>query len=137
MKRLSPILAAMAMMGLALGPVEGQAQQVPDWLVKLKLPNSGAKSIMTPSAYGAAFVGAGVVDRTPYLPTADGVVGLGYGMGDPVLNAGLQLGTTVSDLSEFSVDRDKLAHWHEHDVPDAKRAHFIFTRPYRPDQLHR
>jgi hypothetical protein len=27
---------------------------------------------------------------------------MGYGMGDPVLNLGLQIGTTVSDLSEFN-----------------------------------
>ena len=105
MKRRSPLLAVIAIMGHVLVPLEGQAQQVPDWLVKLKLPNSGAKSIMTPSAwgaaYGSAFVGAGAVERQPYLPTADGVVGLGYGMGDPVLRVGLQLGTTVSDLSDF------------------------------------
>ena len=82
-----------------------QAQQVPEWLLKLKLPNSSAKSIMTPSAWGAAFgsafVGAGAVGRTPYLSTADGIMAMGYGMGDPVLRVGLQIGTTVSDLSEL------------------------------------
>lgn len=86
-------------------PVAVRAQQVPEWLLKLKLPNSSAKSIMTPSAWGAAFgsafVGAGAVGRTPYLATADGIVVMGYGMGDPVLRVGLQIGTTVSDLSEF------------------------------------
>jgi hypothetical protein len=106
MKKFLPVLAAAATVGLGLVPLEAQAQQVPDWLLKLKLPNSSAKSIMTPSAWGAAFgsafLGAGAVDRTPYLPSADGVVGLGYGMGDPVLYVGLQLGTTVSDLSEFN-----------------------------------
>ena len=106
MKRLSPLLAGAAIVGHLLAPMQGQAQQVPDWLLKLKLPNAGAKSIMTPSAwgaaYGSAFVGAGAVERTPYLPSADGIVGLGYGMGDPVLRVGLQLGTTVSDLSEFN-----------------------------------
>ncbi len=81
------------------------AQQVPEWLLKLKLPNSSAKSMMTPSAWGAAFgsafVGAGAVGRTPYLSSADGIIAMGYGMGDPVLRVGLQIGTTVSDLSEF------------------------------------
>ena len=61
---------------------------------------------MTPTAWGAAFgsafLGAGVAERTPYLPTADGIVAMGYGMGDPILNVGLQIGTTVSDLSEFN-----------------------------------
>lgn len=86
------------------GELRGQNVDMPDWLLKLSLPNSAAKSIMTPSAWGAAygsvFVGAGVSERTPYLPSADGVVALGVGMGDPVLRVGLQLGTTVSDLSE-------------------------------------
>ncbi len=35
------------------------------------------------------------------MRTPDGIVGLGYGMGDPVLSVGLQIGTTVSDLSDF------------------------------------
>ena len=103
--RTPTFLAAIAVAGYLLTPVAGQAQQVPEWLLKLKLPNSGAKSIMTPTgwgaAYGSAFLGFGAAERTPYLPSTDGIVALGYGMGDPVLNAGLQIGTTVSDLSEF------------------------------------
>ena len=98
-------LAVLAVAGHLLIPVAGHTQQVPEWLLDLKLPNSAAKSIMTPSAWGAAFgsafVGAGAAGRTPYLPSADGIVAMGYGMGDPVLNLGLQIGTTVSDLSEF------------------------------------
>lgn len=105
MKRFIPLLAAVATSGHLLIPTAGHAQQVPDWLATLKLPNSGAKTIMTPTAWGAAYgsalVGVGATDRTPYLPSADGIVGLGYGMGDPVLTVGLQIGTTVSDLSEF------------------------------------
>ena len=104
MMRTLPPLAALALAGHLLVPMAGHAQQVPEWLLKLKLPNSAAKSIMTPSAWGAAFgsafVGAGVAERTPYLPSADGIVAMGYGMGDPVLNVGLQIGTTISDLSE-------------------------------------
>ncbi len=108
MSRTSPPLAALAIVGHLLVPVAGhaqQAQRVPEWLLRLKLPNAAAKSIMTPSAWGAAygsgFLGAGMAERTPYLPTADGIVAIGFGMGDPVLNVGLQIGTTVSDLSEF------------------------------------
>ncbi len=100
------LLVALALVGHLSIPVEGQAQRVPDWLLKLRLPNSGAKAIMTPTAWGAAFgsayLGTGAALRTPYLPTADGILGLGYGMGDPVLNVGLQIGTTISDLSEFN-----------------------------------
>ena len=98
--------AALALAGPFLMPVAGHAQQMPDWLLMLRLPNSGAKSIMTPSAWGAAYgslyLGAGAARRTPYLPSADGIMGIGYGMGDPILTAGLQLGTTMSDLSEFN-----------------------------------
>ena len=86
-------------------PDVGLAQESPGWLQNLKLPNSGAKSLMTPSAwgaaYGVAFFGTGAAKRTPYLPGADGVIALGYGMGDPVLNLGVQLGSTVSDVSEM------------------------------------
>ena len=98
-------LVALALAGHLMIPVEGHAQQVPDWLLKLRLPNSSAKAIMTPMAWGAAFgsayLGTGAAERTPYLPNADGIVGVGYGMGDPVLRVGLQIGTTISDLSEF------------------------------------
>ena len=99
------LLVALVLTGRRLIPEEGHAQQVPDWLLRLRLPNSSAKAIMTPTAwgaaYGSAYVGTGAARRTPYLPTADGILGLGYGMGDPVLNVGLQIGGTVSDLSEF------------------------------------
>jgi hypothetical protein len=95
----------LALAGHLLIPPEGPAQQVPDWLLKLRLPNSSAKAIMTPTAWGAAFgsafLGTGAARRTPYLPSADGIVGIGYGMGDPVLSVGLQIGTTISDLSEL------------------------------------
>ena len=105
MMRILRPLAVLSLAGHLMVPMSSHAQQVPEWLLKLKLPNSAAKSIMTPSAWGAAFgsafVGAGAVGRTPYLSSADGIVAMGYGMGDPVLNVGLQVGTTVSDLSEF------------------------------------
>ncbi len=101
--------AALLVLGLASllsAPAVGRAQEVvPDWLLSLRLPNAGAKSVMTPTGWGAAygsfFAGAGVSERNPYLPSSDGVMALGVGVGDPVLNIGLQLGVTVSDLSEF------------------------------------
>ncbi len=109
MIRTPPTLAVLALAGQLLVPMAGHAQPaqgVPEWLQKLRLPNSAAKSILTPSAWGAAFrsafLGVGVTERSPYLPSADGIVAMGYGMGDPVLKVGLQIGTTVSDLSEFN-----------------------------------
>ncbi len=99
--------AALPVLGLASflsAPAVGRAQVVvPDWLLSLRLPNAGAKSVMTPTgwgaAYGSIFAGARVSERNPYLPSSDGVMALG--VGDPVLNIALQLGVTVSDLSEF------------------------------------
>ncbi len=117
MIRTPPTLAVLTLAGQLLVLVAGHllvpmaghaqpAQAVPEWLQKLRLPNSAAKSIMTPSAWGAAFgsafLGVGVTERSPYLSSADGIMAMGYGMGDPVLKVGLQLGTTVSDLSEFN-----------------------------------
>lgn len=76
-----------------------------DWLLELQLPNGGAKSVMSPTGWGAAygtlFGGLGVSERNPWLPSSDGVVGFGIGVGDPVLQVGVQAGVTVSDLSEF------------------------------------
>ena len=99
------VWAALALMGHLSIPGAGHAQEAPEWLMTLRLPNSAAKSIMTPSgwgaAYGSVYLGAGGARRTPYLSSADGIMGIGYGMGDPVLTAGLQIGTTVSDLSGF------------------------------------
>ena len=97
---ISRLLAALAIACHLVVPRGSDAQEVPDWLLKLKLPNSSAKSIMTPSAwgaaYGSAFLGVGVAERTPYLPSTDGIMGFGFGLGDPVLKVGLQVGATVS-----------------------------------------
>ena len=90
---------------LTLPSVVHAQDAVPDWLISLRLPNAGAKSVMTPTgwgaAYGTVFGGLGVSERNPWLPSSDGVVGFGVGIGDPVLQVGLQVGITVSDLSEF------------------------------------
>jgi hypothetical protein len=81
-----------------------QGSGVPDWFLRLRLPNAAAKSILTPAAwgaaYGVAFLGAGVTDRSPYLGSTDGVLPLGVGVGDPVLAVGFQVTTTMSDVSE-------------------------------------
>ena len=104
MRSAAPFLLAFT--SLVSAPTVGLAQEVvPDWLLSLRVPNAGAKSVMTPTgwgaAYGSLFAGVGVSERNPYLPSSDGVMALGVGVGDPVLNVGIQLGVTVSDLSEF------------------------------------
>ncbi len=95
------LLAGLAPMPSSL---EAQQSEVPNWFLRLRLPNAAAKSILTPAAwgaaYGVAFAGAGLTDRSPYLDSTDGVVSLGVGLGDPVLTLGLAVTTTMSDLSE-------------------------------------
>ena len=83
---------------LAITPASLQAQQsgVPDWFLRLRLPNAAAKSIRTPAAWGAAygvvFAGAGVTDRSPYLDSSDGVLSFGVGLGDPGRGVGHTVG---------------------------------------------
>ena len=100
----------LALLGLMPATLLAQQSDAPDWFLRLRLPNAAAKSILTPSAWGAAygmvFAGAGLTERSPYLDSADGVLALGVGLGDPVLALGVQLTTTMSDVSDsdhFSV----------------------------------
>lgn len=94
------------LVGVTTMPASLQAQQsaVPDWFLRLPLPNAAGKSIVTPAAwgaaYGVAFAGAGLTNRAPYLNSTDGVVAMGVGLGDPVLSLGLQVTTTMADLGE-------------------------------------
>lgn len=82
---------------LVVGPLT-----VPDWLLRLRLPNGGAQSVMTPTGWGAAdgalFAGHGVSERNPWLPSSDGILGFGVGLGYPVLHIIVQLRVTISDL---------------------------------------
>jgi len=59
-------------------------------------------SILTPSAYGqswgSASIGLGVQSRTRFTNKADGVLGLGFGLGDAQKSVGLDIGLTLVDL---------------------------------------
>lgn len=63
---------------------------------------SPSVTIMTPSAYGAAWgnagIGLGFQQRTRFTDRADGVVGVGFGLGDPKKSVGLAVGITITDL---------------------------------------
>ena len=58
----------------------------------------------TPSGSGAygntLFVGAGFTAPQTYTSKADGVAVVGFGIGNPIENVGLQVSTTIHDLSE-------------------------------------
>lgn len=61
-------------------------------------------SIITPSGYGADWgnigVGFGFQSRTRFTDSSDGVVGLGFGLGDAQKLVGLQVGIALTDLSD-------------------------------------
>ncbi|WP_233219820.1 hypothetical protein [Pleurocapsa sp. CCALA 161] len=60
-------------------------------------------TIINPSAYGAAWgnvgIGIGYQERARFREDADGVIGLGFGLGDPQKNLGLQVGVSLVDVS--------------------------------------
>ncbi|MGF1591541.1 MAG: hypothetical protein ACFCU7_20320 [Pleurocapsa sp.] len=60
-------------------------------------------TIINPSAYGASWgnagIGFGFQERVRFKDDADGVFGLGFGLGNPQTNVGAQIGVTLVDLS--------------------------------------
>ncbi len=60
-------------------------------------------TIINPSAYGAfwgnAGIGFGFQERVRFKDDADGVAGLGFGLGNPQTNVGAQIGISLVDLS--------------------------------------
>lgn len=73
--------------------------------------NSHAKSLTTPVGGGAAnnivFMGVGGTMPAPYADDSDGAAVVGFGIGDPKENLGLQLCLVSLDLSEW--DRYSMA----------------------------
>lgn len=62
-------------------------------------------TIITPSAYGKSWgsvsVGLGLQARTRYTNRADGVLGIGFGLGDARRAVGLDVGVSITDLDTF------------------------------------
>lgn len=60
-------------------------------------------TIINPSAYGASWgsagIGLGFQERVRFGDAADGVIGLGFGLGDPRKNIGAQIGISLVDVS--------------------------------------
>ena len=60
-------------------------------------------TIINPSAYGAAWgnagIGFGFQERVRFVNKSDGVIGLGFGLGDPQKNIGAQIGISLVDVS--------------------------------------
>ncbi|MGL5805661.1 MAG: hypothetical protein ACRC2R_06685 [Xenococcaceae cyanobacterium] len=94
---------------LRLRPFEQEEQKFEPTRIPLRLPKfdfyraSPSATIVNPSAYGASWrtagVGFGLQERTRFTSDADGVIGLGFGLGNPNTNVGVQLGVTLVDVS--------------------------------------
>lgn len=61
-------------------------------------------TIVNPSAYGASWgsagIGFGFQERVRFDDQADGVIGLGFGLGNPQKNVGAQVGISLVDVSD-------------------------------------
>ena len=60
-------------------------------------------TIINPSAYGASWgsfgIGFGFQERARFIDQSDGVIGLGFGLGNPLKNVGAQIGISLVDVS--------------------------------------
>lgn len=60
-------------------------------------------TIINPSAYGASWgsagIGFGFQERARFREESDGVIGLGFGLGNPQKNVGVQIGISLVDVS--------------------------------------
>jgi hypothetical protein len=65
--------------------------------------SSPSITIINPSAYGASWgnagIGFGYQERVRFIDQSDGVIGLGFGLGNPRKNIGAQIGISLVDVS--------------------------------------
>ena len=93
---------------LRRNPNEGEEKFEPR-RIPLRVPRkkyyliSPSVTIMNPSGYGASWrsagIGFGFQERVRFRSDADGVFGLGFGLGNPRKNIGFQIGISLVDLS--------------------------------------
>ncbi|MCC0176745.1 hypothetical protein I4641_07110 [Waterburya agarophytonicola K14] len=65
-------------------------------------------TVINPSAYGASWgsfgIGFGFQERARFIDRSDGVIGLGFGVGNPQKNVGAQIGVSLVDVSSLFRD---------------------------------
>jgi hypothetical protein len=93
---------------LRRSPREGEEKFEPQ-RIPLRIPPqktyraSPGITIMNPSGFGASWksagIGFGFQERVRFRNNADGVFGLGFGLGNPQKNLGLQIGISFVDLT--------------------------------------
>ncbi|WP_413171127.1 hypothetical protein [Anabaena azotica] len=72
---------------------------------KARPSSSPGITMLTPSAYGKSWgrasVGVGLQSRARFTDTADGALGVGFGLGDAKKSIGLDINISVVDISSF------------------------------------
>ena len=82
-----------------------EPQRIPLRIPLPKQPYKASPSItiINPSAYGASWgsfgIGFGFQERARFIDRSDGVIGLGFGLGNPLKNVGAQIGISLVDVS--------------------------------------
>ncbi|GAB4537803.1 MAG: hypothetical protein Tsb0014_26950 [Pleurocapsa sp.] len=90
-------------------PVRGEEKFEPR-RIPLKIPfrqqpyrAAPSITIINPSGYGAAWgnagIGFGFQERVRFVDQSDGVIGIGFGVGNPSKNIGAQIGMSLVDVS--------------------------------------
>jgi len=92
------------MAGTSFAETGSPGDLVQEPLYDVYLPNRAATTLATPSGWGAwgntIFIGGGITSPAPYSEDSDGAAAVGFGIGNPAKNVGLQMSATVNDLSE-------------------------------------
>lgn len=99
-------LEDMGLPSLRRNPDEGE--QFEPQRIPLRIPQRNyyriapSITIINPSGYGASWgsagIGIGLQERVRFRDDADGVIGLGFGLGNPRKNVGLQVGVSLVDV---------------------------------------
>jgi hypothetical protein len=79
-------------------------------------------SIINPSAYGLNWgklgIGVGYQERTRFTKEDDGVIGIGFAIGNSQENLGLQVGIALTDVSDIFADGSISLKLHRQIIPD-------------------
>lgn len=96
----------MGLPSLRRNPDEGE--QFEPQRIPLRIPQRNyyriapSITIINPSGYGASWgsagIGIGLQERVRFRDDADGVIGLGFGLGNPRKNIGFQVGVSLVDV---------------------------------------
>ena len=97
------LIGAGWMAAIAFAETGSAGSLVREPLYDVYLPNQAATTLATPSGWGAwgntIFVGGGITSPAPYSDNSDGAATVGFGVGNPAENLGLQISATMNDLS--------------------------------------